>query len=284
MPFRLLTIRPSGVVAALIVLVTAGMVAAAPTPKPTPAASVKPTAAPTASPTAAPSASGSVAPTPEVKATYSGPQQKEYIETAITAFVAARQAASQPYLDAHQALDAGGSVNPTGLNSKQAITARRDLIAKCIAANDVYLNFVTTQEDTYRAELSKTPLVPADVDSIVKEFALHSKTAAIVKVREAERATLQCGDEMMASLEKTFGNWSVNGAGKLTFKKNSAMAAYSALGQKYNKLAVEEGILLKDINTAEVVPSASVAPAASVGPLVSPGPAGSASPTGSPKP
>ena len=113
-----------------------------------------------ATPTATPAATVAASPVPDVKVTYNGAQQMQYLGTARDAFIADRQVASQPFVDAHNALEAAGGVGAKGLTSKDAITARRDLVAKCIAANEVYITFVKGQVETYRAELSKTPLVP----------------------------------------------------------------------------------------------------------------------------
>ena len=130
-----------------------------------------------------------------------------------------RAAKSQPFLDAHMALDAAGSMSAKGLKTKEDIAARRDLVAKAIAANDTYLEFVRTQQDTYRAELAKTPLIAGDIDTLVKQFDEKANTATTVKLRETERDALKAGDDMLAALDKKFGSWTVSDVGKVTFKK-----------------------------------------------------------------
>ncbi len=243
----------------------------------------EPTPTPAATPTVTPVAAAVPAsPTPEV-AKYNGQQQMEYNRQAVDAFVTQRAEKSQPYIEAHNALETAGSVGAKGLTSREVIAARRDLIAKCIAANDVYLDFVKTQENTYRAELAKTPLLPGDVDSLASDFATRANTAAIVKLRETERETLKAGDEMLSSLDKSYGDWSVNGAGALTFKKKGASAPYSVAAQKYNKLANDEVKMLAEVNKSQTVPSASATPAAAPGasaaPAASTAPASAAKPT-----
>ena len=228
-------------------------------------------------------AATAASPTPEV-AKYNGKQQMEYNRQAVDAFITQRAEKSQPYIEAHNALETAGSVSPKGLTSKEAIAARRDLIAKCIAANDVYLDFVKTQENTYRAELAKTPLLPGDIDSLVNDFAARANTSAIVKLRETERETLQAGDEMMASLDKSYGDWSVNAAGALGFKKKGGSAAFNAAAQKYNKLANDEAKLLAEVNKSMVVPSASATPTATPGASVSPAASGSVASPAKPTP
>ena len=197
----------TGLAAAALFLTACGP-SAPPASEPTPT----PAATPTATPVAAATATAAATPTPEV-AKYNGAQQMEYNRQAVDAFVGIRAEKSQPYIEAHNALEAAGSVGAKGLTSKEAIAARRDLVAKCIAANDIYLDFVKAQETTYRTELAKTPLLPGDIDSLVNDFATRANTAAIVKLRETERETLQAGDEMLASLDKSYGDWSVNSAG-----------------------------------------------------------------------
>ena len=243
-------------------LLTACPQAAPPPSEPSPTPASTPVAIP-AAPTATP--------TPTITQKYSGEQQMQYMAAARDGFIADRQQKSQAFLDAFKELEAAGGNSPKGLTSKDAITARRALIAKCLAGNDEYIDFVRTQEDTYRAELSKTPLVPAEVDGIVKDFSQKANTPVIVKLREDQRDALKCSDDMMAVLEKSFGDWSVNDAGRLTFKKKGDVAAFSALSEKYNKLVAEQEAMRKTISGATApVPSDSVAP--------SPIPAGAASP------
>ncbi len=242
---------------------------ATPTPTPTPTATATPTPEPT--PTATPAPTATAPATPAPVANYSGTQQSQYIATARDAFVALRTAKSQPFLDAHKALDAAGSMSAKGLKTKEDITARRDLIAKTSAANDEYLTFITTQEGTYRAELAKTPLIPADVDGLVTEFANHANTPTMIKLRETERDALKAGDNMLATLEKKFGSWSVSDGGKVTFKKSADVSTMNSLSVKYNA-KVAELQPLRDQLAATAAPS----------PSVTPGATPAASPTGAP--
>ena len=264
----------------VVCLLTPAASNAAPTPTPKPAAT--PAATPAVSPAASPTASPvTVAPTRA--ASYSGTQQMDYLATARDGFITLRQSKSQPFVEAQKALEDAGGVGPKGLNSKADITARRDLVAKCLAGNQAYLEFIKTQEDAYRAELAKTPLIPEDVASVTSVFASHANTASSVKLRETDQDALKTGDEMLAYLEKTYGKWTVSADGKLLFKKNSDLAAYGALSRKYNKSATDAQAMLTAINAANVVPPTAVAPtaspAASMSPAPSPGAAASASPS-----
>ena len=230
------------------------------TPTATPTASPSATPAPTATPAATAAASPAATPT------YNGAQQSQYIATARDAFVALRTAKSQPFLDAHKALDDAGSMAAKGLKSKEDITARRALLATTMAANEEYLTFIKTQEDTYRAELAKTPLIPSDIDGLVAEFAQRANTATTIKLRETERDVEKAGDDILAFLGKKFGAWSVSDAGKISFKKKSDVGGYSDAISKYNAKAAELQKLREQLAPTPVPsPSASVtaSPAAS---------------------
>lgn len=261
----------SGLVLALSAfLLTACPQAAPPSPDVTPTPSPTPAATPTGTP---------LPPAPR----YSGTQQMEYMATAKDGFMAARQAKSQGFVDAHNEFDAAGGLNPKGLTSKDAIAARRAILAKCIAGNEDYITFVKGQVDTYHAELAKTPLLPADVDAIADDYASKANTPGIIQLRETVRDALKCSDDMLASLEKSYGDWLVSDAGRLTFKKKSDVAAYSALSQKYNKLAADEVRLRDAVNgTSSQVPSASAPPTANAAASVSPGPTASPAASASP--
>ncbi len=244
---------------------------AAPKAKATPTPSPTATATPTPTPTATPSPVATPTPTPAATPNYSGTQQAQYIATARDAFVALRTQKTQPFLEAHKALDTAGALSAKGLKTKADIAARRDLIAKTSAANDDYLAFVKTQDDTYRAELAKTPLIAGDIDGLVKEFSEHANTPTVVKIREDEKDVLKMGDDSMATLDRKFGAWTVSDAGKMTFKKSADASAY---GKSLANLSAK----VTEIDKLR----AQIAATPSPSPVVSPGASPAASPTGAP--
>lgn len=270
-PFSSHASKLSRICAALILAASvAGQVQdAGAAPKTTP--SPTPTPTPTATPTVAATPAATAAPSPAATPTYNGAQQSQYITTARDAFVALRTAKSQPFLDAHKALEDAGSIAAKGLKTKEDITARRDLLAKTMAANDEYLEFVKTQEATYRAELAKTPLIPSDIDGLVSEFAERANTAKTVKLRETEHDIEKAGDDMLAFLGKKFGAWSVSDAGKISFKKKSDITPMNDLALHYNAKVKESEAL-----RAELKPAPSPSPSASVGGSPAASPTGAA--------
>ena len=156
---------------------------------------------------------------------------------------------------------------PKGLTAK-TIAERRQLLTAVRAAHDDYLTFTTTQDDTYRAELAKTPLVPADVDSVVTEFEKKANTPRSLKLQQSEKDLLACSDEMLADLDQWDGKWTVTGAGKLSFKKKANQAAYMVLQKKYNGLVAD-----MQQTQAEASPTVSPSPGPSPLPGASPSPA-----------
>ncbi len=214
--------------------------------------------------------------------TYNNAQRSEYVTQADKAFTALRDAKLNRFMEPYNALLASGGFSATGLTSKDAIAARRDLIKKALAANDDYEAFVKTQEATFKAELQKTPLIPNDVDYILSDFSYKAQTDKNVQLRGLQRDALKTGDEMLAYLDKSYGSWSVNAAQHLTFKKPGEAGPFSALTKTYNDQVTAASKLLSDIravadpnSVATSVPSAS--PAAS-GVPVSPAPAASPTP------
>ena len=195
-------------------------------------------------------------------------QQSKYITTANNAFSAERKAKFQAFLDARTAFENAGGISTKGLTDKAAVVARRDLLAKLRTANEDYLTFVTTQVETYRAELAKTPLVPADVDSLAAGFAKQASVSGAVKMQQTEKDLLTCSDEMLADLQKWNGEWSLSSADKLVFKQKSDQKAYSALAKKYNGI-------VKDMQAQQAQASPTPAPSAAPAPAT---PAGSATP------
>ncbi len=205
-------------------------------------------------------------PTPGVKAssgpaaTYDGIEQSRYIATANAAFSAQRKAKFQAFIDARTPYEAAGGIKSAGLTSKAAVTARRDLLSKVRAASDDYLAFLTAQSDIYRAELAKTPLVPSDIDSLVQTYTASPSSQRALQSQQMEKDLLACSDEMLADLDAWSGKWSLNAAGKLSFKKKANTSTYVALEEKYNGIATAMQKL-----QAEGAPAASPSPSAAAG-------------------
>ena len=232
--------------------------------KSAPSPSPMPTAAPSVAPTATPEGASEVR-------NYSGAQQSDYIKTAQNAFLEARGAKSTAFVEANNAYLQAGGASAKGLTSKEAVTARREMLQKAIQANDDYLAFVDKQETLYHDELAKTPLIKADVDGVLAEFTETGKTAEVKKLRENERDLLKTGDAMMAYLENKYGSWKLSD-NKPSFKKPADASAYGALGKKYNTYVEAVQKLSASVNAPLPTPDAS--PNASV----SPSPGGAAQP------
>ena len=210
---------------------------------------------------------------------YNSVTEQGYINQADKAWTMLQQPKKQAFEDALKAYNEAGGANPKGLNSKEAVTARRDLITKLVAANDDYAAFASTQDALYKDQLTRTPLTPADVDETFRGYQDRAKTPSFIKIREAEHTMLQAGNEMITALDKGYGNWSVSPVGKLAFKRPADSTEYNSLAQKYNtsvqalnKLQLDyKGTTdLDDTAPPAASPGASAAPAAAAGSTASP--------------
>lgn len=238
---------------------------------PAPVASATPT--PTATPKPVPSA------TPTG---YSPEQRKQYIQTAIDAFKAARTSKLQPFTEAFAAFSSAGGLGAAGLTSKDAITARRDLIKKCLAANDDYTAFIKNQEAAYTAELKKTPLTPNDVEVESSYTGAKMPTDKIVQLRALQGDLLKNSDQMLAYLDSKFGAWSVNAEKHIVFKKAADGAGFNALAKTYGEQATALNKLRDEVNVNPDATDPTVSSAAATGAATTPAPAASAAPSAAP--
>lgn len=229
-----------------------------PGPKPMNDPVATPTPTPTPTPVAA--ATASPEPTPDVPR-YSGAQQMDYIRTAQNDFMTARGQKTEPFGLAKDAFNEAGGASAKGLISREAIAGRRALIGAISKANDDYKSFLTTQDETYRQALVKTPLMQSDVDSLVGEFTKASKTESVLKLRNLDGDLCKVGDEMLAYLDKTFGSWTIRD-NKVAFKKAADGNAYAVLAKKYNGIVEAQRPLLTDLNPPLPTSGASPLPGA----------------------
>ncbi len=228
---------------------TAASVAAASTPVPPAAA----TAAPV--PTATPAPTG-----------YDNATRQRYIQTAVEAFKTLRQAKYQPFAESFAAFSAAGGLSAAGLSSKDAISTRRDLLKKCLAANDDYAAFIKDQEAAYTAELKKTPLTANDVEVDASLTGAKMPTDKMIQLRTLQSESLKTGDQMLGYLDSKFGAWSVNAEKHLVFKKPADGNPFSALAKTYGEQVASQNKLRDEINANEAVdPTAATSPAAATG-------------------
>ena len=231
-------------------------------PAPTPA-----TTAPTAS-TGAPAPVATPAP---VKTGYDNATRQKYLQTAVDAFKALRQSRYQPFADAFSAFSTAGGFSAASLTSKEAIAARRDLVKKCLAANDDYAAFVKDQEAAYTAELKKTPLTPNDVEVDASLTGAKMPTDKMIQLRTLQNESLKTGDQMLEYLDSKFGAWSVNADKHIVFKKSADGAPFTTLAKSYSEQVVALNKLRDEVNANESVdPTAASAAAGAASPAAAP--------------
>ncbi len=213
--------------------------------------------------------------TPAGNPTYSGAQRTQYIRDAEKIYSAQADPKRQAFTESFQALMTAGGFSAVGLTSKDAIAARRNLVAQCQKANDDYEDFVKVQEQTYKDALQKTPLVPNDVDVVFDDYKFKAQTEKTVQLRDMERESLKTGDELLGYLDKNYGSWSVNAQQHLTFKPGVS-AAFNAIGKKYNDQATAMVNLQNEIKAIvdpnATPPGASPAGSAAASPATAPAP------------
>ncbi len=215
---------------------TAAKIVAAPTPT---------AVAPTAS-TGAPAPVASS--TPAKTTGYDTATRQQYIQTAIDAFKARRQSQAQPFTDAFSALMTAGGFSAASLASKDAITARREMVKQCLTANDGYTAFIKNQEAAYTEELKKTPLTPNDVEVESSFTGAKMPTDKIVQLRTLQGDSLKTGDQMLEYLDSKFGAWSVNAEKHIVFKKSAEGSPFTALAKTYSEQVTSLNKLRDEIN------------------------------------
>ena len=243
---------------------TAANIVAAPTP-----AAVVPTAS-----TGAPAPVAT--PTPAKTTGYDTATRQQYIQTAIDAFKTTRQSQAQPFTDAFSALMTAGGFSAASLPSKDAITARREMVKQCLTANDGYTAFIKNQEAAYTDELKKTPLTPNDIEVESSFTGAKMPTDKIVQLRTLQGDSLKTGDQMLEYLDSKFGAWSVNPEKHIVFKKPADGNPFSALAKTYGEQVTSLNKLRDEIN-ANGAADPTLSSAATTG-AATPAPAASATP------
>lgn len=234
-----------------------------------------------------PGAPAAVAEAPEAgNPPYNTTQRGTYIDQVGTTFINMRAAKTQAYIAASSAYATAASAGFGPLTSKEAIAARRKVVADTGQVNQEYMDFVRSQEAIYRSELEKTPLIPNDVNVAVGRFkARNPFIGDALAARVAQRNALKAYDDEMVMLDQSFGRWKV-AAGRFTFKP-ADNEVFGKLQERYKaaadlqsstllKVQTEQKALAEGATPEEAAAKAggTVDPPTPPGSAVSPAPAG----------
>ena len=133
----------------------------------------------------------------------------------------------RPFTEAFSALNAAGGFSAVGLASKEAIAARRDLVAKCQTANDDMRELRSKpRRPSYRAELAKTPLSPHDVDSPCDDFASRRRRRKHQAARTPARFAQDRRRHAGLPGQNHMAAGAINGGQALAFTKKPARPEY----------------------------------------------------------
>ena len=170
-----------------------------------------------------------------------------------------------------------GGFSSASLSSKEAITARREMVKQCLAANDGYTAFIKAQEGAYTDELKKTPLTANDIEVESSYAGAKMPTDKIVQLRPLQGDSLKTGDQMLEYLDSKFGAWSVNAEKHIVFKKSADGNPFSALAKTYSEQVTSLNKLRDEINANEAADPTASSSATAAG-ATSATPAASATP------
>ncbi len=167
---------------------------------------------------------------------------------------------TQAYEAAANALKSAGSRLSSGLTTKEAINARRELLKKWIAANDDLARSYSTLENDVRTEMEKTPSTRDGAAAAARTVARNANIDLALKYCDYDR---QKGQKWLATLDLlqgTWGQWKIEPSGLVRFNSKQTLARFNEL-QKAITTADEAQLALQREPLGTASSSATPAPA-----------------------
>ncbi len=176
----------------------------------------------------------------EYKPVYRGPGDMALVAKAMEMHLAKQRSFTSAYNAALLAVTNPPVMNMKGVERREQLLAKKDLVNKYLAANEKLLGFTTKAETDLRENLVKLNSSPDTIDTGLKDY--HASLADQDFIQQQIRATDQrAGTAMLAALNLLDANW---GNWKYDAQKNTLVFQDDAVAVQYN-----QG--LGDINAAK---------------------------------
>ncbi len=125
-----------------------------------------------------------------------------------------------------------GLFEPKTLPSREAITARRELLRVLNVANEDLAAAYAGIPAAFRADLQAAGISPARMEIEARAFESSAQLPDQSKLRDQDRQMTRDGDALLDLLAREWGRWSVDKDGHVIFRKNDALKSFQEIARR----------------------------------------------------
>lgn len=155
------------------------------------------------------------------------------------------------YNSAHDALVKDGFLKAEGINTRDDLQHRRQLVQALDDVNNDVIDFYKNAMTIYRDELQKQNVGDdQDVEEALRQVEKQGTIENALQIRELEADLLAQGNKVLDLYDQEWGKWKLAGEGKVLFDNPAAATAYNSAmevirGDAAKQMTIEKQILQK---------------------------------------
>ena len=146
----------------------------------------------------------------------------------------------QKYNVAYQALFQAGFTKPNGINTKDDLQHRRDLLKAFGDANEQVAQFYRGAKDTFREELKKQNLSDQTADAMLNSFDKDAQIELVLKIRSFDAQLIEQAGKILDIYDKEWGKWTISSGGGPEFVNAAAADDYNKAYTAIQTLAQQQ--------------------------------------------
>lgn len=167
-----------------------------------------------------------------------------------SAYIAKMQGLVANYTAAAQAIKSPPALNMSGVQRREDLAAKKELVNKFMDANEKLMAFFTKAEDVFRNELVRVKLPAAEIETELKGYrrTATDRNFLILKIRMTDQRIGTAMLGMLDTLDTSWGNWKYSPKKKnVIFQDTAAVAKYNEYFRNMNAAAKEQAELQAEL-------------------------------------
>jgi len=163
---------------------------------------------------------------------------------ASSAYLQQMQPLMKDYSSALTSLQKPSILDMSGVERREQLAAKKDLVQKFSVSNEKLAAFVKTKGELYRQELQKSGLPAEGIEAALKEYnkiVSPQESELALQIREDDRQMGAALIGMLGILDTNWGHWKYDTARKkVAFEQDAALDQYLSYRDKLDAAAQEQ--------------------------------------------
>jgi hypothetical protein len=146
----------------------------------------------------------------------------------------------QNYATAYQAVVQSGFYKAKGINTREDLQHRREIVKAFGDANEHVADFYRNSVETLRVELKKGDLTDDYIETILKGFQKTASIDLVLKVRKCDADLVTQCNKILDIYDREWGNWHLDDKGLVIFQNPAAVADFNSAQGAIRQIADDQ--------------------------------------------